>query len=84
MACDIIQYVVRYRAVGIWGIHSLPILIPVNVDPLQYAKAALDEIYPRGYDIIDMKLPIVEVISDEQLESNRKHINQIINMLKRI
>ena len=82
MEHDIIQYVVRYRVCGIWGIHSLPIFIPIDANPVKYVKNALDAVYPAGYDIVDLKLPIAEIISDEQFKLNRKYIDRISEILQ--
>lgn len=77
-----IKYIVRYTSPNIRGFCALPIWIPFNADPMTYARKTLDEICPNGYDIEDLRIPIKETLSDEQLELNDKYLNRIFEILK--
>ena len=59
----------------------LPIWIPIQEDPMKYIRHTLDEIYPNGYDIINVHIPTETKLSDEQLELNERYICKILNML---
>lgn len=79
-----IRYTVRYTSPDIRGIYSLPIWIPFDADPMKYARGTLSKIYPNGYEIVDLRSSVADMISDAQIELNEKYINRIFAELERI
>ena len=76
-----IRYEVIYSRPSFVGFCSLPIWIPFNENPMEYARKTLEEIYPHGFKIEHMRIPIKEMISDEQFELNNEHIGRIMKMI---
>ncbi len=79
-----IRYIVRYTSPDIRGFCSLPMWIPFDADPMKYARNTLSKIYPNGYEIVDLRSSVADMISDAQIELNEKYINRIFAELERI
>lgn len=81
-----IRYSVRYKVPCIQGTNSLPIWIPFDADPMEYARKTLSEVHPGGYEIVDLRLsrPYVnEMLSEKQKALNERYINRIISELSK-